>query len=293
MAAAVASGLAKSAFSHAPSTVSPAIASRQPNAEPGMSARVASSNARVSSARCSASRSRRAKRSRAHHPAKATISTRTTPGTLLPPPPARTKASAQASTRTAPMATTAHTGSDTTPVKAVAHSPTRSSMSHHSGNSMAQGGGGGHPRGSRGAFAITRAPSRRAVRLATCAASPRDKFARFAHARPRAKGPLPVCRMRSANSAGKFELAFPGHALERLIRIFDAVLVIGTVGGEQLHHLIGTIGDHVTNRTRREVDSLADLKLVFLQRGSPALERYGWLVLSGVPPIDREYSSEI
>src|SRR5262250_2689864 len=96
-----------------------------------------------------------------------------------------------------------------------------------------------------------------------------------------------------ANSAGKFELAFPGHALERLIRIFDAILVIGAVGGEQLHHLVGTIGDHVTNRTRREVDSLAALRLVFLQRGSPALDRYGWLVLSGVPPIGREYSSEI
>ena len=78
-----------------------------------------------------------------------------------------------------------------------------------------------------------------------------------------------------ANSAGKFELAFPGHALERLIRIFDAILVIGAVGGKQPHHLIGTVGDHVTNRTRREVDSLADLKLVFLQRGSPTLERYG------------------
>ena len=78
-----------------------------------------------------------------------------------------------------------------------------------------------------------------------------------------------------ANSAGKLELAFPGHALEHLIRIFDAILVIGAVGGEQLHHLIGTVGDHVTNRTRREVDSLADLILVFLQRGSPTLERYG------------------
>src|SRR5262249_41362242 len=76
--------------------------------------------------------------------------------------------------------------------------------------------------------------------------------------------PLPVCRMRSANSARKFELAFPRHPLERLVRIFDAILVIGAVGGEQLHHLIGTVGDHVTNRTRREVDSLADLKLVFL-----------------------------
>src|SRR2546425_10994213 len=88
-----------------------------------------------------------------------------------------------------------------------------------------------------------------------------------------------------ANSAGKFELAFPGHALERLVRIFDAVLVIGAVGGEQPHHLIGTVGDHVANRTRREVDGLADLKLVFLQRGSPNSNDTDWLVLSGVPPI--------
>src|SRR5215471_12801352 len=114
------------------------------------------------------------------------------------------------------MPTTAHTGSDTTPVKAVAHSPTGSSMSHHSGNSMAQGGGGGHPRGSRGGFAIT-------ARSIACAQ------------------PAPSLPNASANSAGKFELAFPGHALERLIRIFDAVLVIGTVGGEQLHHLIGAV----------------------------------------------------
>src|SRR5262249_45749210 len=78
------------------------------------------------------------------------------------------------------------------------------------------------------------------------------------------------------------------------MRIFDAILVIGAVGGEQLHHLIGAVGDHVTNRTRGEVDALADLKLVFLQqRGSPALERYGLLVLSGVPPIAVEYSSQI
>src|SRR5262249_57132619 len=106
------------------------------------------------------------------------------------PPPARTKASAQASTRTAPMPTTAHAGSDTTPVKAVAHSPTRSSMSHHSGNSMAQRGGGGHPRGSRGGFAITaRAKHKRT-------ASPRDKFARFGQARPPATSPLPDSPLR-------------------------------------------------------------------------------------------------
>src|SRR5262245_11817563 len=179
---------------------------------------------------------------------------------VLPSPPARTKASAQASTRTAPMTATAHTGSDTTAVKAVAHSPTRSSMSHRSGNSMAQGGGGGHPRCSA---------------TASCGVPDRGRLCTLCARSIACASPLPVCRMRSANSARKFELAFPGHALARLIRIFAAILVIGAVGGEQLHHLIGTVGDHVTNRTRREVDSLADLKLVFLQRGSPALERYG------------------
>src|SRR5262249_35131083 len=57
--------------------------------------------------------------------------------------------------------------------------------------------------------------------------------------------------------------------LERLMRVLDAVLVIRAVGGKQLYDLIGAVGDHVANRTRREVDVLADLKLVFLQRSSP------------------------
>src|SRR5262249_45444970 len=97
-----------------------------------------------------------------------------------------------------------------------------------------------------------------------------------------------------AKLAGKIELAFPGPALERPISIFYSIFGICALGGEQLHHLIGAVGDHVTNRTRGEVDALADLKLVFLQqRGSPALERYGLLVLSGVPPIAVEYSSQI
>src|SRR5215471_17413244 len=99
--------------------------------------------------------------------------------------------------------------------------------------------------------------------------------------------------MRSANSARIFELAFPRHALERLIRVFDAVLVIGAVGGKQFYDLIGAVGDHVTNRTRREVDVLTDLKLVFLQRSSPDLERYGIRSFRAVVPPLWQYSSEI
>jgi hypothetical protein len=42
----------------------------------------------------------------------------------------------------------------------------------------------------------------------------------------------------------------------------------------------------VANRTRREVDGLADLKLVFLQRSSPNLERHDFALLERCfPPI--------
>src|SRR5919204_5492521 len=80
-------------------------------------------------------------------------------------------------------------------------------------------------------------------------------------------------------SAREFELTFPRHALERLIRVLDPVLVIGAVGGKQPYDLIGAVGGHVANRTRREVDGLADLILVFLQRSSPNLERHGLALL--------------
>src|SRR5262249_9787636 len=173
------------------------------------------------------------------HPATATtISTRMPAGRLLPSPPARTKASAQASTSAAAMPATAHTGSDTTPVKsrAVADSPTRSSMSHYSANSMAQGGGGGHPppaAGSRSAegtigasYAICTPDRARAFTLCARSIACAKAVSHFAECVP--------ARNAAANSARKFELAFPGHALERLIRILDAVLVIGAVGGEQL-----------------------------------------------------------
>jgi hypothetical protein len=72
-----------------------------------------------------------------------------------------------------------------------------------------------------------------------------------------------------------FELAFPHHALERLVRILDAVLVVGPVGRKKLHNLIRAVGGHMADRARREVDGLTDLKLVFLQRDSPELVRHG------------------
>jgi hypothetical protein len=96
-----------------------------------------------------------------------------------------------------------------------------------------------------------------------------------------------------SNSAREFELTFPRHALERLIRVLDAVLVIGAVRGKQPYDLIGTVGGHVANRTRREVDGLADLILVFLQRSSPNLERHGFALSSGASPDRSQYSSEI
>src|SRR5262249_56881946 len=88
------------------------------------------------------------------------------------------------------MPATAHTGSDTTPVKsrAVADSPTRSSMSHYSANSMAQGGGGGHPRRLRGA-GLRRERLGRLTRSARLIA---HAPLRFAHARSRAQRPFPI-----------------------------------------------------------------------------------------------------
>ena len=92
---------------------------------------------------------------------------------------------------------------------------------------------------------------------------------------------------RKVNSARIFELAFPRNALERLIGVLDAVLVVGAVGGKQPHHLIGAVGNHVANRTRREVDGLTDLKLVFLQRDSPDLERDGFALVERCFPRSR------
>src|SRR5262249_28889080 len=88
----------------------------------------------------------------------------------------------------------------------------------------------------------------------------------------RAAGGL-MLRYPGPMSARKFELAFPGHALECLARTFDAILIVGSVRRKQSHDLIGAVGDHVANGARREVDGLTNLKLVFFQRGSPGLNR--------------------
>ena len=86
---------------------------------------------------------------------------------------------------------------------------------------------------------------------------------------------------RLATSTRVFELAFPYDALERLVRILDAVLIIGPVRGKQLHDLVGAVGGHVPNWAGREVHRLTDLKLVLFQRDSPELERHT------PPPFER------
>src|SRR5712691_4453516 len=115
----------------------------------------------------------------------------------------------------------------------------RSSMAYDPKASMAHGSGGGHP------------STVFAKRL-----SPEDD------------------RFSLGSSTGILELAFPGHPLERFVGILDAVLVIGSVGGKQPHDLVGAVGGHMADGTRREVDGLTDLKLVFFQRCSPELERH-------------------
>jgi hypothetical protein len=93
--------------------------------------------------------------------------------------------------------------------------------------------------------------------------------------------------------ASELELTFPGHALERLARTLDPVLEIGSVGGKQLHDLIGAVGGHVADRTRCEVDGLTDLEFVLFQRVSPELERHGYARFRARPPLGgRQYSSE-
>jgi hypothetical protein len=80
-----------------------------------------------------------------------------------------------------------------------------------------------------------------------------------------------------------FELAFPDNAFERFLWVLDPILVIGSVGRKQLHHLIGAVGNHVTDGPGREIDGLADVKLVLFQRGFPGHQRRG--LRHGFAPI--------
>src|SRR4029079_2320171 len=92
-------------------------------------------------------------------------------------------------------------------------------------------------------------------------------------------------------SEGVLQLAFPGHPFERLVRILDSILIIGSVGGKQPYNLIGTIGSHMADRTGGEVNGLADLKLVLLQRGSPELQLHGSAPFDGASPRSRRHTA--
>jgi hypothetical protein len=62
------------------------------------------------------------------------------------------------------------------------------------------------------------------------------------------------------------ELAFFGNAFKRFAGALDAVLVVVAVGRKQLHHSIGTVSRHMTDRPRRKENELTDLKLMLFQR---------------------------
>jgi hypothetical protein len=49
-------------------------------------------------------------------------------------------------------------------------------------------------------------------------------------------------------------------------------LIVVAVGGKQLHHAVGAVRGHVTDRSRGEVDGVTNLKLMLFQRSSPGLE---------------------
>src|SRR5712691_12986681 len=74
----------------------------------------------------------------------------------------------------------------------------------------------------------------------------------------------------AGRSAVAVELAFLGHALERLACTLDAVLVIIAVGRQQLDDRIGFVGAGAPHRSRGKIDGLSDRELVSLQRYSPA-----------------------
>src|SRR3954452_16894130 len=97
----------------------------------------------------------------------------------------------------------------------------------------------------------------------------------------------PSSRWALVTSEGVLQLAFPGHPLERLVRILDSILIVGSVGGKQPDNLIGTIGSHMADRPGGEINGLADLKLVFFQRGSPELQLHGSAPFDGPSPRSR------
>ena len=89
-----------------------------------------------------------------------------------------------------------------------------------------------------------------------------------------------------------FELAFPGYSFECFLRVLDPILIIGTVRGKELHHLIGAIGDHVADGAGREIHRLADPKLVLFQRASLGHERHGFAPFQAALPDRGQYSAK-
>jgi hypothetical protein len=73
------------------------------------------------------------------------------------------------------------------------------------------------------------------------------------------------------HSARAVQLTFFGDPLKGFVGALDAVLMLVTIRRQKFHDLIGPISRHVAERLRREIDRLAEPKLVCVcvQRWSP------------------------
>src|SRR5262249_5936147 len=92
------------------------------------------------------------------------------------------------------------------------------------------------------------------------------RWASLLHCGDRNLAPSPLAAERTLKLTRAVELALLGHAFERLVGAFDAVLIIVAVGRKQLDDPVRVVGGHMANRPRREVHGLANLKLMLFQR---------------------------
>jgi hypothetical protein len=61
------------------------------------------------------------------------------------------------------------------------------------------------------------------------------------------------------------ELAFLGDALEGFAGTLDPILVVVAIEGHQFDDLVGSVGGHMPDRPRREINRLADVEFVIFQ----------------------------
>src|ERR1700753_3679321 len=70
-------------------------------------------------------------------------------------------------------------------------------------------------------------------------------------------------RLECYSPSGDVQLAFLRHPLERLGRVFDAILAVVAIGRKQPDHLVGAAGGRPGHVAGSEIDSLSNGEFVF------------------------------